>query len=193
MIGTLAEKMKGFLLDPVETFRQSRTDAPVGVFIYLGALLLINAVFSALVAVAVGFGNTQALAGMTGGMSAPVVVFFLVLVGGFIFTLIGAAWVHLWAYLFGGRRGIMQTVNAIIYAGTPGQILGWIPLIGFIAGLWSLVLIVLGIRELQELSTGKAILAVAIAVIIPLAVIIIAAAYFMIASPAVTTMQVSPG
>jgi len=79
------------------------------------------------------------------------------------------------------------------YAGTPGQILGWIPLIGFIAGLWSLVLIVLGIRELQEISTGKAILAVAIAVIIPLAVIIIAAAYFMIASPAVTTLQVSPG
>jgi len=193
MIGTFVENLKGFLLDPVETFRQSRTDTPAAVFGYLGALLLINAVLSALVAFAAGFGSTRDLAGMPGGISAPVGVFFLVLVGGFILTLTGAAWIHLWTYLLGGRKGIMQTLIAFIYAGTPGQILGWIPLIGFIATLWSLVLIVIGIRELQELSTGKAILAVAIAVIIPLAVIILAAAYFMIAPSAVTTVPVSQG
>jgi hypothetical protein len=192
MIGTIAENLKGFLLDPVESFRKSRDDAPGAVFLYLGVLLLINAVFSAMVAVAVGFGSSDALEAMVGGMPAPVGVFFLVLVGGFILTLICAAWVHLWAYLFGARRGIMQTLTAIVYAGTPGQILGWIPLIGFIAGLWSMVLVVLGIRELQELSTGKAILAVAIAVIIPLAVIILAIMFFMIGSSSMTVVPVSP-
>jgi hypothetical protein len=44
--------------------------------------------------------------------------------------------------------------------------------------LWSLILGVLGIRELQELSTGKAILAVAIAVMIPLILIILFAVFF---------------
>ena len=48
--------------------------------------------------------------------------------------------------------------------------------------LWSLVLNILGIRELQELSTMKATLVVAIAVLIPLILIILAFAYLIISS-----------
>jgi hypothetical protein len=96
-------------------------------------------------------------------------------------------------YLAGGRRGIMQTTAAIIYAATPGQLFSWIPLIGFIAVIWTLVLAVIGIRELQEISTGKAIVVIAIAVIIPLVIIILAAAYFMVSSSTVTPLPVSPG
>jgi len=106
-----------------------------------------------------------------------------------VLTLLFAAWLHLWVYLLGGRKGIMQTFKAIIYAHTPRLLLGWIPVIGFIFMLWSLVLGVLGIRELQEISTGKAILAVVIAIIIPVVIIIVLAAYFMIAY---TTMSGVP-
>jgi hypothetical protein len=189
MIDTFAGNVKGFILDPVETFRRSGTDTPAAVFTYLGVLLLINAILSALVAAAVGFGSTNTPA----GMSAPVMVFFLVLIGGFILSLIGAAWIHLWVYLLGGRRGFLQTLAAVIYGGTPGQLLGWIPLIGIISSLWSLALVVLGIRELQALGTAKAILAVAIAVIIPLALILLAASYFMIGSTTMTPVLVPPG
>ncbi len=189
MIDTFAGNAKGFILNPVETFRRSGTDTPVAMFTYLGVLLLINAILSALVAAAVGFGSTNAPA----GMSAPVMVFLLVLIGGFILSLVAAAWIHLWVYLLGGRRGFLQTLAAVIYGGTPGQLLGWIPLIGIIASLWSLVLVVLGIRELQALGTAKAILAVAIAVIIPLALILLAASYFMIGSTTMTPVLVPPG
>lgn len=72
----------------------------------------------------------------------------------------------------------MQTVNAVIYGSTPRLLLGGIPFVGIIFTLWSLILGILGVRELQDLSTGKAILAVAIAVIIPLIIMILVAAYF---------------
>jgi hypothetical protein len=122
-------------------------------------------------------------AGLNLGAPFPIVVFFAVLVAGFIFTLIFAAWVHLWVYLLGGRKGIMETVKAIIYSHTPRLLFGWIPVLGFIFVLWSLILTIIGIRELQELSTMKAILITGIAVLIPLMIVILILAYFII-SPA---------
>ncbi|MDD4138567.1 MAG: YIP1 family protein [Methanoregula sp.] len=193
MTDTIAGRAKGFLLNPVETFRRSGTDAPASVFTYFGALLLVNAILSALVAAAMGFGSAMTLAGLPDGAVAPVLVFFLVLAGGFILTLIAAAWVHLWVYLLGGRRGIMRTITAVFCAGTPGLLLGWIPLIGLIFLLWSLVLLVPGIRELQELTTGKAIIAIAISGIIPLAIIVLSVSYFTVTTPATApVMIISP-
>ena len=154
MIDTIVEKAKGFLTDPVGTFQRSRTDEPGTVFTYFSVLLLVNAIFSAILAAAF-IGTIPLFAGMKFGALLPVIVFFAVLVGGFIITLIFAAWVHLWVYIFGGRKGIMQTINAIIYGHTPRLLFGWIPFIGFIFTLWSLVLNIIGLRELQELSTLK--------------------------------------
>jgi pilus assembly protein TadC len=58
--------------------------------------------------------------------------------------------------------------------------------------LWSLVLGILGIRELQEMSTGKAILAVAIAVMIPLVIILLVAAYFITSYMTTTAIPYPP-
>jgi hypothetical protein len=181
MINTIVEKARGFCLKPVETFRQSRNDDPEAVFPYFAALLLVNAILSAVIAAAV-VGTIPVFAGLNLGAPFPVIIFFAVLVAGFIFSLIFAAWVHLWVYLFGGRREILQTTNAVIYGQTPRLLFGWIPVIGFLFVLWSLVLTILGIRELQELSTMKATLVVAIAVLIPLILIFLAFAYFVISS-----------
>jgi hypothetical protein len=191
MIDTIVTKMKGFLLNPVETFQQSKTDEPNVVFTYFGVLLLFNAIITAVIA-AVGIETMKQFAGMSYGVALPIMVFVMMLVGGFICTLIFAAWLHLWVCIFGGKNGIMQTVNAVIYGSTPILLLSWIPFIGIIFTLWSLVLNVLGIRELQELSTGKAILVVAIAVIIPLIILILVAAYFFTTSMTVMAVPVAP-
>ena len=178
MIDAIIAKVKGFLLSPVETFQQSRNDEPGVVFTYFAALLLFHAILVALIAT-FGIEKMPTYPGIPVGIAVPVIVFLMALAGGFILTLIFAAWLHLWVYLLGGRKGIMQTFKAIIYGHTPRLLLGWIPFIGFIFMLWSLVLGVLGIRELQEISTGKAILAVVIAIIIPLIIVILIGAYFI--------------
>jgi hypothetical protein len=191
MIDIIVAKIKGLLLSPVETFQQSRADEPNAVFTYFAALLLIHGFLLAIISL-VGIESLPRFAGMPGGIAVPFIVFFMALAAGFVLTLLFAAWLHLWVYLLGGRKGIMQTFKAIIYGHTPRLLLGWIPVIGFIFMLWSLALGILGIRELQEMSTGKAILAVAIAVIIPLIILIILAAYFMIAYTTMSAMPVPP-
>jgi hypothetical protein len=192
MIDAIVTKVKGFLTNPVETFQQSKNDEPGVVFTYFGLLLLLHAILAALITF-IGIEAMPRFAGMPGGIALPVVVFFMALVGGFICTLIFAAWLHLWVYLLGGRKGIMQTIKALIYGHTPRLLLGWIPFIGFIFMLWSLVLSILGIRELQEMDTTKAILAVAIAVLIPLILLILLAAWFMISYMSVSGMPFPPG
>jgi hypothetical protein len=191
MIDFIVTRVKGFLLKPVETFQQSRNDEPGVIFPYFAALLLINAILSAIITL-IGIETMPRLAGMPEGIAIPVIVFLMALAGGFILTLIFAAWLHLWVYILGGRKGIMQTFKAIIYGHTPRLLLGWIPFIGFIFVLWSLALGILGIRELQEISTGKAILAVVIAVIIPLILILIVAAYFMTSYVTTTAIPYPP-
>jgi hypothetical protein len=178
MIGTIVAKVKGFLASPVETFRNSKADEPSAVFTYFVALLLVSAVFSAIIAL-LGINRMSSFSRMAAGTPHPVLVFFGVLIGGFILTLIFAAWLHLWAYILGARQGIMQTVRVVLYGSTPWLLFGWIPFIGFIFMLWSLVLGVIGIGELQELSSGKVVLAFVIAVLIPLIIIFTIAMYFI--------------
>lgn len=183
----LMEKVKGFLLDPVGAFRQSKDDEPGAVLPYFALLLLLHAVISALLSATLA--GTSPVPGLvTGGISGAIVVFFGFLAGGFIGMLVFGAWLHLWVYLFGGRRGVWQTLKAVLYGSTPYLLFGWIPFIGFVFTLWSLVLGIFGIQELQELSSLKAILAVALAVMIPLMLMLFLAAFFMIAS--VTTTAV---
>jgi|WetSurMetagenome_2_1015567.scaffolds.fasta_scaffold90835_1 hypothetical protein len=188
MIDALVTKATGFLLNPVEMFRQSKDDGVQAVFTYFCILLLFHAILSAAI-MALGMAVMPGFFRMPFGFAFPVMVFFMMLLGGFVCTLVFAAWLHLWVYLLGGRRGIMQTVNAVIYGSTPRLILGWIPFLGVIFMLWSLVLGVLGVRELQELSTGRAILAAVIAIVIPLIVIILIAAWLFVT---VRTMSAVP-
>nr|WP_321352692.1 YIP1 family protein [uncultured Methanoregula sp.] len=191
MIDTLVTKVKGFLLNPVETFQQSRADEPRAVFTYFGVLLLFNAILSAVIT-AVGIETLKLFNGMSFGLAIPVLVFVMILIGGFICTLVLGAWLHLWVYILGGRKGIMQTINAVIYGSTPRLLLGWIPFVGFLFALWSLVLGIIGIRELQEMSTERAVIAVVIAVLIPLIIIILVAAYFITSVMSVTSIPAAP-
>ncbi|MDD5187005.1 MAG: YIP1 family protein [Methanoregula sp.] len=162
-------------MNPGETFRQTRDDDPYVLLTYFCALLMLNVILSALIETIFGIGNMQLRTGLLSGAAIPVMIITMVMVCSLILTLFLAAWIHLWVYIFGGRKGIMQTFKAILYGDTPFLLLGWIPLIGNLFALWSLVLGILGICELQELSIGKAILAVAAAIItilIPLALLI---------------------
>jgi hypothetical protein len=177
MIPAIIEKVKGFILAPVETFQQSKNDKNSLVSGYFAVLLLFNAILATIISL-LWIEHLPAGAGIPGLERAPLFVFFFMLAGGFFGAIIFGAWLHLWVYLFGGRKGIMLTIRAVIYGSTPRLLFGWIPFIGFLFMLWSLALGILGIREFQEIDTMKAILAMALAVMIPLILIILIAAYF---------------
>lgn len=193
--------MKGFLLSPVETFQQVKgTDLGDALKYYL-ILLVINAILTAIIGLAVASAIWMTFSGIFEQIGFPlpavagagIIVFaLLMIIIGFIFVFIIAAWLHLFVYLLGGRKGYLQTLKSVTFGSTPAMLLGWIPFFGLLAGIWTLALEILGIRELQEMTTGKAILAIILAVVIVAVIVIAIAAMFFIAFSEITPVPV-PG
>lgn len=182
--------MKGFLLSPVETFRSVKETDLGDSLIYYLILLVINAILSAIVGIAMVSAIWATFSGLSESLGIPlpavagfgVVIFAIVMIiVQFIFAFIVAAWLHLFVYLLGGSKGYLQTLKSVTFGSTPAMLLGWIPFIGFIFGIWTIILEILGIRELHEMSTGKAALAVILAILVIAIIIIAIAALFFIA------------
>jgi hypothetical protein len=184
------ELIKGFLLSPVETFRNVRDTGPEDSLMYYLVLLVINAVLTAIVMLAMVNTIRMAVSGLLGqaGLPLPAItgagvafVALVLIIVQFVLVFIGAAWLHLYVYLLGGRKGYVQTLKAVTFGSTPSLLFGWIPFIGLLAGIWTIVLEILGVRELQEMTTAQAALAVILAILVILLILIVIAAFFVIA------------
>jgi len=182
MVLSIEERIKGFLFSPSETFDASKEDTLGDSLTYFVVVLAIFAAifgtFYALYLAAFSPVITRIIASIPGttsmlpfmaamgpliGLLFFVLFFVLILVVGIIAAFIGGLWTHIWVYLVGGRRGVVQTIKAVMYGSTPSFLLGFLP--------WALIVQVIGIRQLQELSTGRAILALILAIIIPAIII----------------------
>ena len=200
MFATPRAKIRGFLFDPVETFRSSRTDEPIAVFSCFGILLLFFAGMTAileflvmgafsLLATGVMHGAGSETGGPADPMLAimflvPVSAFLSLILGGVLVMLLFSMWTHVWVYLLGGRSGVIMTGYAVAYSAVPGLLLGWIPLVGVLASLWSVALLFFGIRELQGMSNGRATAVVVVSLIIPVILLVIIALFMLIAATA---------
>jgi len=190
-VDAIIAKVKGFIVSPVESFRQSRPDDTNAVAPYLIALLLVHAIMTALIFL-IGFSALGMFTHMMPRFALPVVIFFSVLIGGAICSILFSLWLHLWVYILGGRKGMLQTAKAVIYGLTPAMLLGWIPFVGFLFCLWSIVLQIIGVRELQEMSSMRALLAIIIAVMIPLIILVLLAMYLFISTVTTSSLPVAP-
>jgi hypothetical protein len=194
------EMMKGLLFSPLESFRKVRdTDWGDSLRYYL-ILLVINAVLSAIVSIGMASSAWTTFSALftQAGVPLPAVagtgvifIALLMIIMQFVLLFIGAAWLHLFVYILGGRRGYLQTLKALTFGSTPAMLFGWIPVIGFLAGIWSLILGIFGIRELQDMTTVKAAIAVILAVMAILLIVIAIAAFFVIAYSEITPVPVS--
>jgi hypothetical protein len=129
-------------------------------------------------------GARQAMGGMaltTGSFIVMAVLMPLfILVGLFI----GAGILHLCLMICGGaRKGFNTTLRVLCYAQS-AQVFGVIPCCGgIIAGIWALVLEIIGLAKAHETDTWRAVLAVFLPVIvcggIGIAVYVLAAAAFV--------------
>jgi hypothetical protein len=191
MLDALLAKATGFIVNPVESFQQSRVDELRTVLTYFVQLLLFDAIMTAIVSLL----ESLVLPGIVPrlfGHFLPLVMFLGVLIGGTILLLVFAVWVHILVYAAGGRKGISQTFKALTYGLTPSYLLHWIPLIGIVFDLWSIVLMILGIREIQEISSGRALVVMIIAVMVPLVILIIIAMYLIAAMSSQALPLASP-
>jgi hypothetical protein len=184
MTESFGQKVKGFLVNPSATFQTTRAETLSSAYQYFVMLLII---FCVLLAIVVSVSVSAILyylggiasTGLMGshGASAmnaftnflvsyalflPYLLFMLMLFGIFL----TGFYYHVFVILFGGQKGLVQTVKTIMYAYTPYLLLGWIPFINIIGLVWTWILIIIGVRENQEMTTGKAVLVLIVPLIL---------------------------
>ena len=175
MVLSIVDRVKGFLFSPSQTFDASKDDTLGDAFTYFLIILAIYAVLMAIIATVAfsllsGLMTTLGVPVPIGPALGPLVgvgLFIAALIVGIIGIFVGGFWLHLWVYLLGGRNGVVQTLKAGFYGSTPYLILGWIPLINVITMIGGLIVGVIGIRQLHGFSTGKAVLAMILAIVVP--------------------------
>jgi hypothetical protein len=163
----IIEQARGFILNPVETFRNTRGDDLGEAIKYYAVILAVYAVLTGLMAM-VGFGASVDIPGFAGafgtiGIGTAIGIIIATFVGEIIGLLVISLIIHVLVALLIGGNGIEATVRALAYASTPSMLFGWIPFIGLLAFVWTVILSVIGIRECHETTTGRA----AVAVILP--------------------------
>lgn len=182
-MSSFVTKIKGFLLKPAETFQTYKSESLGAAYQYYIVLLVIFTIFFGIVAV--GFDLTfmtatiQTLSQVPGmewvaafsAFGAFVVAFdvfalYLMFIISIFWIFLSGLILHCFALLLDADKGYVQTIKALMYSYTPYFLFGWIPYVNIIAAVWSLVLLALGVRELQEISTGKAVLVVLIPIIL---------------------------
>lgn len=176
MTNTIVEKVKGFLMAPTKTFKECKPESLGAAFRYYVVLLIIFTILYAIVSVIVGMVtytdslNQLAETGMLGSSIAEllqnlsgfiialeiffVYLFFLILLVG---VFLDGLFYHVFVLLFGGQ-GFRETIKAMMYAATPWFLLGWIPYISIIGGIWAIVLFIIGVKEFHGMTLGRAIL-----------------------------------
>jgi hypothetical protein len=171
-IQAIVETVKGVLFQPAVTFRSMRREGGIGgpllYVVILGTIsgwfaVLWNAFFQSLGFLAEGFGD-QELLGLFGLVVVAVLMPIFVLIGTFISTAI----THLCLFVVGGaRRDFETTFRVLCYATGSTTLFMIVPACGGIVGfVWYIVVMILGLREAHEISTGRA----AVAVLLPLIV-----------------------
>jgi hypothetical protein len=184
----IIEKVKGFLLEPSKTFdtlKEEPLEEAVKYYaviaaIYSALLALLLAFAGSLFGTMMGFGNMGMMMGAGTGIGSAITFFVMFMIIAIVGAFIGGAILHIFVYIVGGRRGIAQTIKAGMYGSTPTLLFGWLPIINFIAMIWSLVAEIIGIRQLHELTTGKAILVVILPILLALILTIALAAFIAV-------------
>ena len=164
MIMDYFEVAKKFLFEPTKTFDKHKKISSDEAFKYLVIMSVVMAVIYSIVisiatAVLLPFlailgvpAETLAIGSLFGG-ALIVATFFIVLITSILGSVIGSLWLHLWAYLLGANKGIDQTFKSVFYGQTPNYLLSWIPFVNIIVGIWSLVLVGMGLKRLHGLTT----------------------------------------
>jgi len=170
---SFGEKVKGFIAEPVNTFNNVEAEALGSALKYFTIWVVIYTILRTVIFYTVERRVFQTLWDLLGLSDAPLYLYhfdpvifaLLAVLGAFASLFISGSLTHLFVRAFGGRKGYGNTIKAFAYGNTPLFLFGWIPFVGMLFPLWTLVLNVIGIRQLHEISTGRAIGAVLLGIV----------------------------
>ena len=179
------KKIELVLKNPVKFFNQAKKEKNLkDAFFYYGFLSIISMLgLSAVYFLAYNYSIQISYSSFLGIPSQdfnPISTYIISLIGIFINVFI----IHLFIRLFKGKGNYADSFKAFAYGSTPSLLLGWVPGVGVVFGLWSIYLIIKGLSVLHKMSMVKALVAVLMifVVLIVIGVLLAGMAYFFISS-----------
>ena len=169
---SFGEKVKGFLGAPSNTFNNVEAEALGSALKYFTIWVVIYTILRTIIFYTLERRVFQAFWDLLGLSDAPLYLYhfdpvifaLLAVLGAFAGLFISGSWTHLLVRAFGGRKGYRNTIKAFAYGYTPAFLFGWLPFVGMLFSIWALILNIIGIRQLHEISTGRAIGAVLVGI-----------------------------
>ncbi|HOT03536.1 MAG TPA: YIP1 family protein [Methanolinea sp.] len=192
----ILEKIRGFMFTPSFAFRKVKDEDAGESIKYLMVLAVFYAIMSALMT-AIEIFSHPFLIGLPAIGANPVEPFLfiswviVILVVTLLMAVFFGLWLHVWVYLLGGKKGVWQTEKSVFYNLTPTFLLGWIPVIGpLVGGVWSVIIGVIGVKELHGMPDTRAAIAVVLSIVIAsvLVVLILGAMLLAVVSSLVVTV-----
>ncbi len=100
---------------------------------------------------------------------------------------LGAAFLHAWCIIFGGKGEYEHSFKLAVYAATPKLALSWIPIINVFTWVWDIALLIIGTQALHAIPRRRAILMYVIPAALLVLFFILMAVFF------ITLLQKNPG
>jgi hypothetical protein len=173
---SFVDKLKKSFSHPVELFTAAKAEQGIkgalifhALFSLILLVLLYTVGFSLLAAfalIAPSLGPLMAFGSLLG------IVFVIgIWVVAIVMNFVGAGIYHIFVVLFGGKNGYSNTYKAVCYSIAPGALLGWIPGLNFIGGIYSIYLLIKGISILQDMTPRRALLTVLVPIIVAVVIV----------------------
>jgi hypothetical protein len=185
MLDAFVKTVMGFLTSPAEAFKQVEGKTVGAAYQYYAMLVLIFSILFGAVTMIMGSimlnSHVQEIAMLpligsvlsanlakfgtfiaTTQLLVAYVVFLALLFGVFFVGF----FLHMFVLLMDGKKSIWETVKTTMFASTPLLLIGWIPYIGVIGGIWSFVLVILGFRDNNGLSLEKSVIAAILPIVL---------------------------
>ncbi len=159
-------KIRGMISNPVETFEKLKREEIAETFKYFAIMAIIPSVLGGIVYY-FGFSAIFSMGYKFSFISNPVEWMIGNYIALWIGLLVGGIWYHLWLLITGYKGKLEDTYRGLIYGMTPIFLLGWIPFVGLIAAIWTLILWFIGLSKYGRVKWWRPFVAWILSVIIP--------------------------
>lgn len=168
----LIDRCKLLVTDPYGFFEQTKTEVGMGeafrVYAFLSAFSVLIGVF--MNRLFINSSTLSAFSKATGillphsleSLQSPQLMWQLIfaVIGyllGLLIVFIGAAMLHLWIMICGGKGTYAETFRLHVYRNIPVFLVSWIPVVGAFSWIYRVVLTIIGTHKIHGLSKRRAI------------------------------------
>lgn len=164
------DKIKYVFSDPETLFEKTKAEEGIG-----NAMILYLIIASVMGIVGTSF--SAILLGVS-----PIVFAFAVTYPfiGLLFAFFVAGFIHLIVLMWHGDRTYANTFNVYVYSSIPVLILSYIPVVGSVSIIYTIVLNIIGLSKVHDISKVQASVSVLVPIFILLALLMVAMYYLFV-------------